>query len=97
MMDEDFGTAPFLSVKFYKKPYGDTRQVEMANIEPEDIKFFQDNCILVSMEEVGNDFAVYACPASDEDEKTEILVLAMNRSCQETMKDLRKLCERTFL
>jgi hypothetical protein len=88
---------PVLDVTYYQRPYGTKIQIMMSNVDEEEIIFFENNNINVSMEDIGNDFAVYACLASDLSEESEILVFANGRSCEETMKDLRVKCEKEFL
>lgn len=79
----------------YKKPNGNTEVIDMRNIKDEDAKYFEENDIDVSMEEIGNGFAVYAdIGVTDEDgEPDEILVLSNGKTCEETMSKLRQECE----
>jgi len=86
-----------LTVKLYKPPHGRVEYIEMSNIKQEDITFFLGNDIMVSMEEVLGEFVVYGCPAHDDSEESEILVVANGRSCQDTMKELREKCEKAFI
>jgi hypothetical protein len=96
-MDGDVKMSEFLSVTLYERPDGRSRQVEMRNIEPEDIHFFESNRLKVSIEELTTgELVVYACPYNDYSEESEVMVLSGSRSCKETMKDLRTYCEEAF-
>lgn len=83
-----------LTVKYFTRPNGHVKEIEMSNIYPEDIEYFQKNNITVSMEELSTgDVVVYACEGFDILEENEVMALAKGRSCQETMKELRHLSE----
>lgn len=85
-----------IEVMFYARPDGRNRIIEMTNIYNDDAKFFNDNDYFVSMEELTTgDFVVYARP-NDMDEEDEVLVMDRGRTCEETMKELREICEKTF-
>jgi len=87
-----------LTVKMYQAPYyGRVEYIQMSNIEQEDISFFKNHDIMVSIEEVLGEIIVYGCPASDDSEESEIMVIANSRSCQDTMKELREKCEKAFI
>ena len=87
-----------LTVRYYARPNGRMREIEMKNIYKEDIDFFQKHDIIVSIEELSTgDIAVYACPSRDESEEREVMVFDKGRSCKDTMRELRKLCEIEFL
>jgi len=87
-----------LTVRYYARPNGRMREIEMSNIYQEDIDFFTENDIMVSLEELTTgDVVAYACPRSDLSEESEVMVFAGKRNCQDTMKALRKECEKEFL
>lgn len=92
----DFFDENFLTVRFYKRPNGVMEEIEMRNIYEKDIEYFKSNDIVVSLEDIGNDIVVYACPRDDLDEESEVMELSRGRSCQETMKSLREKCEEAF-
>lgn len=90
--------APTLTVRYYARPNGRMSEIEMSNIYQEDIDFFVENDIVVSLEELTNgDIVVYGCPRSDEFGESEVMVIDHGRSCEETMRALRFECEREFL
>lgn len=87
-----------LTVRYYVRPNGRMREIEMSNIDLSEIQFFVENNIHVSIEELTTgDIVVYGCPRNDESEESEVMVFAGKRSCQETMKALREKCEKVFL
>ena len=87
-----------LTVKLFKAPHGRMELIEMSNVYQQEIDFFNDNDIIVSMEDVnGIGPVIYGCPASDVSEESEVMVFAKGRSCQDTMIELRELCEKAFL
>lgn len=87
-----------LTVRFYARPNGRMREIEMSNIYQEEIDFFTKNDIVVSLEELSTGSIVaYACPRSDPSDESEVMVFAGTRNCQETMKPLREECEKAFL
>jgi hypothetical protein len=79
----------------YKKPDGRTQEIDIKNVLPEDESYFIRNRIVISMEDVGGMFAIYAdIGRRDEDgEPIELIELSQGRSCEETLSALRKLCE----
>lgn len=87
-----------LTVRYYARPNGRMSELDMTNIYPEDVRFFVEMDIQVSIEELSTgQFVVYACPRSDLSEESEVMVFAGKRNCQETMKALREECEKEFL
>ena len=87
-----------LTVRYYARPNGRMSELDMTNIYPEDVRFFVENTFQVSIEELSTgQFVVYACPRDDESEESEVMVFDNGRSCQETMKALREVCEKAFL
>jgi len=84
-----------LDVIVYTKPHGRQRTITIKNIEESDAAFFENDYV-VSMEELTTgDLVVYARPAQLDDED-EVLVMDRGRPCEEVMKELRELCEKTF-
>lgn len=87
-----------LAVRYYSLPNGCMRVIEMSNIDQEEIDFFTENDIVVSIEELSTgDIVVYGCPRSDESEESEVMVFAGKRNCQDTMKALRGVCVKGFM
>jgi hypothetical protein len=86
-----------LTVRYYARPNGRMSELEMSNIYQEEINFFTENDIMVSLEELTTgDIVAYACPRSDLSEESEVMVFAGKRNCQETMKALREEYEKGF-
>lgn len=73
-------------------PNGQQEKRAVLNIAEEDAKWFTDNNVEVSMEEIGGMVAVYATPPGKNGDD-QIMVLSNGRECMETMADLRKQCE----
>ena len=82
-------------VTLYKRPNGRTQEIDIRNVLPDDEAFFGHHNISISMEEVGGMFAIYAdIGQTDEDgEPIELIELSQDRTCEETLSALRKLCE----
>lgn len=70
--------------------------INCKNVYDADKKFFQDNDIKVSMEELNGIIIVYGCPYSDKSEESEVVVFAGNKSCEDTLSELAKLCQEHF-
>lgn len=84
-----------LDVTYYALPDGRQKTVTMTNIEESEVDFFQNDYV-VSMEELTTgDIVMYARPV-DLDDEDEVLVMDHGRPCEEVMKELRELCEKTF-
>lgn len=86
-----------LTVKYYRSPKGFVKELEIKNVYPEDIEFFESNDVVVSMEEIAGEQVVWCCPATDDSEESEVVLFAGSKNCQDTMKELRKLYEEKFL
>lgn len=87
----------YLPIKLYKKPDGRVQIIECRNVHLQDLKYFQDNEIVVSMEELdANNYIVYGCPAADLSEESEMIVFSNGRSCEETLEDLAFECIQEF-
>lgn len=96
MTDRVFQDA--LTVRYYARPNRRMRELDITNTYPEDVRFFIEMDIQVSMEEFSTgQFVVYACLRDDESEESEVMVFDNGRSCQETVKALREECEKEFL
>lgn len=83
-----------MKVTLYKRPDGRQEIIDVKNILPEDKKWFIENNAIISMEDLGDDFAVYAdIGIKDEDgEPVEVLALASGRTCEQTMNAVRLQC-----
>jgi len=86
-----------LSVRMYTPPSGHMREIKMSNIHEKEIDFFVNNDIVVSIEETDIGVILYACPKSDDSEESEVIFFAGKKPCQESMEELRQLCETKFL
>ena len=90
-------TKDTLTVRYYALPNGRMSEIEMSNIDKKDINFFEKRDIMVSIEELTTgDIVVYGCPRDDLSEEGEVMVFSGKRDCRETMKALRKECEKEF-
>lgn len=89
------GATTMLPVKYYNASGCET--ILCPNVYTDDCKFFLENDIVVSMEELNGEYIVYGCPASDKSEESEVIVFADNRSCADTLKELVRLCKENFL
>lgn len=80
--------------KLYAKIYYDGRNSihPIRDVAEEDAKFFIDNGIMISIEELAGDIIIYGCPSKDVSEESEIIVFANGRSCIEVMSDLANQC-----
>lgn len=96
-----------MEVKLFKPPHGHSVVIDVQNVRAEDEKFFQENNIKISMEDVSAGgapmFAVYADlgisyeyddDGGDGDDTIELLELSQGRSCEETLSALRVQCEK---
>jgi len=70
--------------------------IDCKNVYETDEKFFQDNNIKVSMEELSGNIIVYGCPYSDKSEESEVIVFAGNKSCEDTLSELVISCRKHF-
>ena len=95
-----------MEVKLFKPPHGHSVVIDVSNVRTEDEKFFQENNIKISMEDVSAGgtpmFAVYADLGisyeyadeyDDSGDNIELLELSQGRSCEETLSALRVQCE----
>jgi hypothetical protein len=70
--------------------------LDISNILPEDVQYFRNNGIKVSMEELNGMIIAYGCPYSDETEESEVIVFADTKTCEETMSELAERCKEEF-
>ena len=75
---------------------GRCKQLDIANILPEDQQYFEENDIKVSMEELKGEFIIYGCPYLDYSEESEVIVFANGRTCEESLSELANLCKNKF-
>lgn len=77
-----------LRIRFYNKPFGDMREIEISNVYPEDEKYVKENNLIISMEEMPGrceGFIVYCCDSMDKDEENELIEFSDNKSCEDTI------------
>ena len=83
-----------MNVTVYKRPDGRSEVIDCRNVYPDDAKWFDDNQVAVSMEDIGDMIAVYADVGKEVDgEPDELIELSQGRTCEETLHALRKQCE----
>ena len=81
-----------LEVTFYRQPHGGKSTLNITNILPDDAKFFQDNNLSVSMEELPTgQYVVYSSLPGGDEEDEEIYIVPEGESCEVAMGELRKL------
>lgn len=84
-----------MKATYYKAPNGTQETINITNVNSEDEKFFVENDIVLSMEELGGDFVVYADTGyeNEDGDPEEFIEIAQGRSCQDVLKALRESCE----
>lgn len=83
-----------MHVTFYKKPDGRTVDLDITKVYPEDEKWFIENNVHVSMEDIGDQFVAYGDYGKERDgEPVGCMVLSGRMSCEETLHKLRLDCE----
>jgi hypothetical protein len=83
-----------MNVTIYKRPDGRSEVIDCRNVYPDDAKWFEDNHVAISMEDIGGGFAVYADTGKEVDgEPDELIELSQGRTCEETLHALREQCE----
>lgn len=84
-----------MQVVIYKAPHGRQEVVDITNVNKEDEEFFNTNNIVISMEEVGGDFVVYADTGyeNEDGDPEEFIEIAQGRSCEDVLNALRISCE----
>ena len=86
---------PHLLATLYSLPNGRQSLVQIKNVGSEDMLWFKENRIRLSVEQLRDgEFVVYGRWPEQEEEDEE-LVLSLAKSCQETMKQLRKQLEKS--
>ena len=75
-------------VTIYKRPDGRTQELNITNVYEEDAKFFEDNQVRISMEELNNEFIIYGTHCDDVDGEYEQIVFSGGRTCQESLHEL---------
>lgn len=87
-----------IQVTVYKRPDGRTETIDCPNVYPDDAQFFRDNNIHVSMEDIGDQFAVYADTGrvDSDGEPDELIELSGRRSCEETLAALCSQCKQVL-
>lgn len=86
---------PHLLATLYSLPNGRKSLVQIKNVGSEDMLWFKENRIRLSMEQLRDgEFVVYGRWPEQEEEDEE-LVLSLAKSCQETMKQLREQLEKS--
>ena len=87
-----------MKVTFYKAPNGAQEVLNITKIHPEDEQFFTESGVVISMEDIGGDFVVYADTGviNEEGEPEEFIEIAQGRSCEDVLKALRVSCEVFF-
>ena len=86
---------PHLLATLYSLPNGRQSLVQIKNVGSEDMLWFKENRIRLSMEQLRDgEFVVYGRWPEQEEEDEE-LVLSLAKSCQETMEQLRKQLEKS--
>lgn len=85
-----------ISVDLYCPPNGEIRRLDIPNVYPETEKFFIENNIIISMEELRGEFIVYGYKSGTDPEETEQIVFANGRDCQDTLQELAELCKKEY-
>lgn len=89
-----------MKVNIYTGGEGKFIVCDISNVYPTDDEFFTKSNIEVSMEELNGEFIVYATLLDHKDEEgdpEELIEFANGRTCEETLKSLRKKCQDYFL
>ena len=84
-----------LDVTLYTRPNGRTKVITVTNIYSEDADWFRSHDAKVSMEDIGEQVAIYADVGIKYDEGlNEAIELSRGRTCEETVAALRAQCKR---
>lgn len=76
-----------LTVHYYTRT--GTRLIDCSNVYEEDVRFFEENNVKVSMEELNDGTIVcYGAPYENDNEDTEVLVFDEGRNCHDTLHAL---------
>ena len=84
-----------IEATLFLRPNGGKITQEIIDISPDDANWFKANDVKISMEDVG--IAGFACYADygrtlADGEPVEMIVISGNRTCKETMSELRVKC-----
>lgn len=88
-----------LKATFYKSPDGRPLEIDVVNVYEADEAWFRDHNVKISMEDLGDQFAVYADIGRrlpDDVSVDEVLVLSGPMTCQDTLAKLRFECEKAL-
>lgn len=86
-----YGLDVTLFVTFYRRPDGRQTTSAITKVDPEEIKFFNENQILVGMEDCGSFYAMYGMKEGFEYDVTHIC--KVDADCAAELKKLRRNCE----
>jgi hypothetical protein len=84
-----------MQVTIYKQPDGRQVEVDIPNVYEADEAWFREHNVRISMEDLGDQFAVYA----EFDRFTgenELIELSGPMTCKDTLAKLRAQCERAL-
>jgi hypothetical protein len=74
----------------YVKPLGLQKAITISDINQEDEDWFKNNNVLISMEEIEDNYVVYAqLDIEDDNGNWEAIEISNGRSCKDTMAALR--------
>lgn len=84
-----------LRVVVYQPPHGQKEIIHVTKVYPDDLKWFKEHNAKISMEDLGNMIAVYADLGwvDEEGQTDEMMTVSAGRSCEDTLAELRKICE----
>lgn len=86
-----------MKATLYIRPDGRKKVIDIRDIDPEDEKWFLENNVKISLEEIaGNAVAFYADYGKVIDgDPDEVIVIAnpLRESCEDSLKKLRELTE----
>lgn len=87
-----------MKVTFYLRPNGQTREMDITNIQDEDAIWFESNNVTISMEEINDStYAIYAdigLYEDDEETPREIIhITGPGESCENALSKIRTMCE----
>lgn len=86
-----------ITVTFFIAPNGEREVREITKVYDADAAFFKRHGVKISMEDVGSSHVVYADTGKITDgEPDELIEIAGNRSCADTLKALRMACQKRF-
>ena len=88
-----------MNVTIYKRPDGRAEVIDCRNVRAEDEQFFKQHSVAISMEDIGDQFVVYADigKTTEDGEPDELIELSGTRSCEDTLAALRKQCQEALV